>query len=154
MPLLPIKRILAPVDFSEFSFQALQKAAELAGHFGAELCVLHVSQPAQSAYYLSPYAPNLTDMAAYHDVVRQRADEHLREMIARLPETVDARAILRSGAPAEEIVAAALAEDAQFVVISTHGIGGWRNLMFGAVAEKVIRLSPCAVVVTHAENTG
>lgn len=73
-------------------------------------------------------------------------------MIARLPEAVEARAVLRAGAPAEEIVGAICAEDAQLLVISTHGVGGWRNLMFGAVAEKVIRLSPCPVLVTHAEN--
>lgn len=59
---------------------------------------------------------------------------------------------MRVGAPAEEIVGAVAAEDAQLLVISTHGIGGWRNLMFGAVTEKVIRLSPCPVLVTHAEN--
>lgn len=35
--LLPIKRIMAPVDFSEFSFQALQKAAELAVHFERDI---------------------------------------------------------------------------------------------------------------------
>lgn len=105
MSLIPFKKILAPVDFSEYSFKSLQNAADLAAHFGAELCILHVNPAVETTYYLAPYAPNPSDMVAYHDQMRERATNNLRTM-----------------------------------------------LVFGLVAEKVIRLAPCPVLVTHAEK--
>lgn len=152
MSILPFKKILAPVDFSEFSFRSLQNAADLADHFGAQLCVLHITQPVENVYYLSPYALAPTDMVNYHDEIRHQANDNLQKMIERLGARSETYALLRSGNPADEIVEAAREEGASLVVISTHGIGGWRNLMFGSVAEKVIRLSPSPVLVTHAQN--
>ena len=108
--------------------------------------------PRDNVHYLAPYAPNPTDMVAYHDQARQRAEDNLHNIIARLHTSVETRPLLREGRPADEIVGAARDEGADLLVISTHGIGGWRHLMFGSVAEKVIRLAPCPVMVTHAQK--
>jgi nucleotide-binding universal stress UspA family protein len=45
MSMMPLKKIICPTDFSEASYAALDKASELAEHFDAELCVLHVVEP-------------------------------------------------------------------------------------------------------------
>jgi nucleotide-binding universal stress UspA family protein len=51
------------------------------------------------------------------------------------------------GDPAEEIVRLAKTESVDLLVISTHGVTGWRHLVFGSVAEKIIRLADCPVLV-------
>ncbi len=51
--MLPFKRILCPTDFSEWSIAAVDAASELASHFNAELCILHVVSPTPAV----PLAP-------------------------------------------------------------------------------------------------
>ena len=50
------------------------------------------------------------------------------------------------GYAAEEIIRAAEAEKADMIVIATHGGTGWQHLIFGSVAEKVVRLASCPVL--------
>jgi nucleotide-binding universal stress UspA family protein len=37
-------------------------------------------------------------------------------------------------------------------VIATHGQTGWRHMVFGSVAEKVVRLAPCPVLTIRAPH--
>lgn len=152
--MLPIKKILCPVDFSDFSCEALSDAGELAAHFGAELYVLHVTQSLENLSMLSPYPGSLPwDMEGYEKAVRDGAEEELGKIIARQHlQGIAVRPLLRHGYPTDEIVEAARASKADLLVIATHGLGGWRHLMFGSVAEKVIRLSCCPVLVTHSQK--
>ena len=39
--------------------------------------------------------------------------------------------------------------DADLIVIATHGLSGWRKLLFGSVSEKVVRRSPCPVLTVN-----
>jgi nucleotide-binding universal stress UspA family protein len=59
------------------------------------------------------------------------------------------------GEAADEIVQMAKIEKADLIVIATHGVTGWRHLVFGSVAEKVIRLSerPVLVIPSHEFKT-
>ena len=57
------------------------------------------------------------------------------------------------GDAAEEIVRLAKTEAANLIVIATHGLTGWRHLVFGSVAEKVIRLSDQPVLVIPPHET-
>jgi nucleotide-binding universal stress UspA family protein len=50
------------------------------------------------------------------------------------------------GNPAEEITRVGAGEQVDLVVIATHGLTGWRHLVFGSIAEKVVRLSVCPVL--------
>jgi hypothetical protein len=61
-PMLPLKKIICPTDFSEPSFEALEAAVELARYFSAELIVVHVVQPVPvvAAEYVSPAAFNIS----------------------------------------------------------------------------------------------
>jgi nucleotide-binding universal stress UspA family protein len=54
--MLPFKKILYPTDFSEASYEGLKAANELALHFSAELCLVHVVSPVvqASAPYVIP----------------------------------------------------------------------------------------------------
>lgn len=148
--MLPITKILCPVDFSDFSYQALDKAGELAAHFGAELFVLHVMQTLETAYSIGSYEGMLTfDVTAYEKAIREAAKGQLQAVVERHPSGVELRPLLREGHAASEIVEAAQNSEADLIVLATHGLSGWRHLVFGSVAEKVIRLAHCPVLVTR-----
>ena len=73
----------------------------------------------------------------------------------RIPRGLRARTAIAHGDAATEIVQIADTEAAEVIVISTHGLTGWRHLVFGSVAEKVVRLvrRPVLVIPTsHPES--
>lgn len=150
--MLPLKRILCPIDFSDFSYQALDQAGELAAHFDAQLCVLHVTQSVEMVYALAPYGGGApSDIAALEKEARKGAERELRRILKQEHlQQISVQPFLLEGQAADKIVDVAEMEQSDLIVISTHGQGGWRQLVFGSVAEKVIRLAPCPVLVLRA----
>lgn len=138
--MLPIKKILCPVDFSEHSYKALKAAEELALHFSAELYVMHVVSlvPAVAA----PTGAMVFDIVGYQNELEASAKKHLHDAIkTRVSKQLKAKPILVTGVDADEIVRCAEEQDVDLVVISTHGRTGFRHLIFGSVAEKIVRYS-------------
>jgi nucleotide-binding universal stress UspA family protein len=146
--MLPVRRILAPTDFSELSLAAIDNAVELANHFQAELDVLHVvptlsEEIAPGEYKASEYDADRLSVAR----------KQLCEMIeARTPKAVNARPLVRLGNAADEIQRAAKAENIDLIVIATHGATGWRHLVYGSVAERVLRLAERPVLTIHNDD--
>ena len=146
--LLPLRRIIAPTDFSELSFAAIDHAVELARHFQAELDVLHVVPTISEELAPGEYAA-----PEYNRIWLDAAHEKLCVLIAKhVPQEVKARPVTRLGHAADEIQRAATAEDADLIVIATHGHSGWRHLVFGSVAEKVLRLAEHPVLTIHHQD--
>ena len=149
--MLPIKRILCPTDFSGPSLQAVRAACELAEHFASQLCLVYVvptiplptSDPSYD-FELPEYEKILHD-----DAVRKL--RNLRE--EAIKPGVAARTIVGHGQAADEIVILAEREKVDLIVIATHGTTGLRHFVFGSVAEKVVRLAPCAVLTLRATTT-
>lgn len=154
--MLPLRKILCPIDFSDFSRHAMNQAGELAAQFDAELCLLHVTQPIQPISGLSPFPQSVTyDAPALEKSVREGADEQLRELIERHPlPNVRVRPLVQHGYAADEIVSVAAQEDAGLIVLATHGLTGWRQALFGSVTERVLRLASCPVLIARAEEPG
>ena len=64
-------------------------------------------------------------------------------------EKVKAKACYRIGVPAEEIVQVAKEESADLIVMGTHGWSGFRHMLLGSVAERVLRAAACPVMVVR-----
>jgi nucleotide-binding universal stress UspA family protein len=144
--MLPLKKIVCPTDFSEPSFEALQAAVELARHFSAELIVIHVVQPIPlvAAEHMGPAVFNV---GAYQEEMERSARQNLNEQLAkRIPEGLAVRPLVVMGDPADQIVQAAADESADLIVIATRGQTGFKRLVFGSVAEKVVRLAGVPVL--------
>ncbi len=149
--MLPIKKILCPIDFSDFSYQTLDNAGELAAHFGAELCVMHATHSMETICELTPY-PGMGswDVSGYVEALRVEAENKLREIGARPNlQPIHLTTLLLDGDAVDEITGAISSQNADLLMIGTHGIGGWRHLVFGSVAEKVIRLASCPILVSR-----
>ena len=149
--MLPITKILAPTDFSDVSVETVVLARELAEHFGAELLVVHVIPPIPTL----PSDPHYNfEVPAYQEALQENADRQLSKTLSELiPTTLPARSLVSYGDPANEIVRIALEEDVQLIVIATHGLTGWQHIVFGSVAEKVVRTAGCAVMTVRAGET-
>ena len=137
-----LKRILVPLDFSDPAMSSLSYAAGLGQSFGAELVLLYVAEP-------PPFAPDLSDSHGYEEKVASHAREQLDLTTQEyLDKGVKTRAVVRFGRPATEIVAAARDEQADLIIMATHGRSGLKHLV-GSVTEKVVRLATRPVLVTH-----
>ena len=144
--MLPFRTLLCPLDFSQPSYEALQNAIELAAHFQAGLVLVHVIPAAVPGI---PADPSYAFAAAegYQKTLKINAEEQLALAAQRIPAGVRSSTVIGNGDAADEIVRLAAEENTDLIVIATHGLTGWRHLIFGSVAEKVIRLAAVPVLV-------
>lgn len=145
-----LQRILVPTDLSDFAGTALRWAGMLQRRMGAKLTLLYANEP---------YVPfdAIEGPAAYlmqHDPeFRERLAAELRSHIERfLPDLGDAAepAIVEK-APAAAILETAESIGADLIVMGTHGRTGWRRVLLGSVAEKVVHHSQRPVLCIPAE---
>ena len=143
------KRILLPTDFSSSADAALEMATDLAQHFHAELCLLNVIPvfPTTTAYDFFPETEFLEQARKYAET----------QFASRQPKLVSkgvkAKICIESGNDvAGNIMMVIDRERIDMVIISTHGISGWRPLVFGSIAEKVVKLVQCPILLLRSNN--
>jgi nucleotide-binding universal stress UspA family protein len=142
-PSIPTK-ILLPTDFSPSSKTALEMAADLAEHFHAELYLVNVIP-----FFPATTMPDFVPEEAYLKDARTFAEEHLSKGVAVLT----GRGIKTSYSVevgndvAGNIMEVVDREHIDMIVISTHGISGWHPMIFGSIAEKVVKLAQCPLLL-------
>jgi len=144
--MIQIKRILAPVDFSDTSKLAMKYAAEFAHKFKAELHVIHVVEPV--VYATEPFAPiNMGDIqAAQEKMAREEIAKWRRSFI---PDEIKTTENVLLGKAFSEIIGYAQKQKIDIIIIGTHGRGGLDHFLLGSTAEKVVRKAPCPVLTVH-----
>jgi nucleotide-binding universal stress UspA family protein len=137
-------KILVPIDFSASSHAALDAATELAEKFRAELYLLHVIPE-----YPDVVLPAGVSEAAIIDEAKKAAADHFEVSQAGLKSKgVKATTSVEVGADvAAAILDAAERESADLLVFTTHGLSGWYPQVFGSIAEKLVRLAACPVLL-------
>ena len=143
-----IKKILFPTDFSEASLAALPYAVDIAQLFKAQIFVIHVVPLFPSPAEGPGYGPELD----YLNYLRTDANKALDQLLAKkIPKEVKASKFLTDGDEAQEILRAVESLHIDLITISTHGRTGWHHLVFGSVAEKVIRMSHVPVLTVRGQ---
>jgi len=147
--MLPPKVIVSPIDFSVHSDDALKTSADLALRFGSELCLVHVV-PAL------PKLPSLRSFfkeGEYEQALQADAGKQLTQMVEKFARRgINAKCALgTANDTAMEILRMAEHHHADLIAIATHGMTGWRQLAFGSVAEKVLRLATIPVLLLRAQ---
>ena len=146
---MSFRRILVATDFAESAERALACAVQLARRHGAELVLLHV-------YLDLPAYPEITagQVEAIYEEQRRWIESALeRRARSARSEGLLARALLRTGPAASTIVATANDEGADLLVVGTHSRSGLDRLIVGSVAERVVRLATCPVLVVKSADT-
>ncbi len=128
---LEIKNILVATDGSKYSEAAARGAINLAKCVGAELTVISVA----------PHELGEEFSAAEEDVKKIKEDA-AKEGLIVLGLTV-------AGKPYERIVAVSRERNVDLIVVGSHGRTGLERLIMGSVAERVIVLTTCAVLVAR-----
>ncbi len=145
-PLL-IRRVLVPIDFSEHSKNALQYAVSFARQFSSELVLVYVVEP---AIYPADFSFGQVALPNIENELRERGKEELEQLVkAHIGTSLPARTMIRTGKPYLEIVTAAAEENADLIIIATHGHSGMEHLLFGGTAERVVRKAPCPVLMVR-----
>ena len=142
---MPIKHILVPMDFSEFSSHALDYAITFASKLQARLTVLHVVE-------LLPLGSMdvTTFPEAYISDLKMAAHRTMQSYLARITAAgLTGDAVVGHGIPFEEIVATAKAHHVELIIIGTYGRTGLAHLLLGSVAERVVRCAPCPILVVR-----
>jgi nucleotide-binding universal stress UspA family protein len=151
--MIALKKILVPTDFGEAADRALRYGRALARNFGASIDVLHVVEDAAARMYGSEIyvAVPLTLQQELEEGARRELDKRLIDNDpAPLPMQP---VVVASNAPAMTIVNYAKETGTDLIVMGTHGRGPMAHLFMGSVAERVVRLAGCPVlVVRHPEH--
>ena len=145
-PPFKLQKILVPIDFSNLSKDALPYAVLLAGHYGAELLLLHIVETFPIDSLLGRELMNETIVP-----MMKQAEADLERMAAELSKAtgVKATSVVRPGRPFEETCATAKTEGAGLIVLTTHGYTGLKHVWLGSTAERVVRQAPCPVLVVR-----
>jgi nucleotide-binding universal stress UspA family protein len=142
-----VRRILAPVDFSDASETAVEHAAELAQTYDAQIELLHVVENVTypSAYGVDPIYMPPQDMIP-------RVEESLGEIAQGKIGYKDVQISAKVGYAPYTILDHIDDNDIDLVVIATHGRTGFNRMILGSVAERVIRRSSVPVFVVKPEQ--
>jgi nucleotide-binding universal stress UspA family protein len=145
------QKLLVPVDFSLSSQEALEAGLDLAETFASELYLLHIVPT-------FPVVPTLDGPTCVwpEEAFVQEARDRTEKRLTALTEEHKSRGIKASYSVETgddvvgNIMRIAEREHVDLLVISTHGISGWRPMVFGSIAEKVIKLAGCPVLLLRA----
>jgi universal stress protein A len=149
-----VKKILAPIDFSEHSMNAMRSAMELAKDVGAEVHLVHVIAP---HHHFIPL-PLATNVEQSRELAREAAMlEQAEEELAHLKkdEFGDSKKVTTFaviGHPVQKLIDYAKEQSIDLIVMATHGRSGIEHALLGGTTEKIVRNSPCSVLVIRAKK--
>ncbi len=143
---MTVQHILVPTDFSDDADQALDYAIALAQKLQARLTLLHV-------FHLSPLSVGEMPPAVLSATVQEMettAQQRMQATLARVHHAgLHTDSAIIEGMPVQTILDTASEKNVDLIVMGTHGRTGLTHVLMGSVAEKVVRLAPCPVLVTR-----
>jgi len=147
-----IRRIVTPIDFSDNSRLIADSSAFMASKYGASLNLVFVVQNFEdySGFFVPQmHVPNLEDELMQGAV--DRMETFVEEMASVFKEfgLSDINHKVLMGDVAEQIVDYATEIGADMIVMGTHGYKGLEKIMFGSVADKVVRSALCPVTTIN-----
>jgi universal stress protein E len=141
--------VLCPIDFSGSSRGALRYAGVIAAHFGARLTLLAVNDP------LLEEADELSGPAHLAEDTTRELERFFRHTFAERPHGIpEVRLEVTTGKPAPQILRVSHEKGCDLIVMSSHGLTGYRKLFFGSTTERVLRDTTVPVLVTPGSDAG
>lgn len=144
------KRALVPLDGSPIAEAIIPFILEIAGPLDMEVVLLRVVEP------IPPIALEGSRHIEVEDVELRRthAEEYLAPIAVELRNKgVRVESRVRRGNAVDQIVAAAREAGADLIAMSTHGRGGLGRLIFGSVAQAVLRQAEVPVFLMRATES-
>jgi universal stress protein A len=147
-------KLLVPTDFSQYTPLALDHATLLAEAFSAHLLLLHViPQETREVLVRTRTEGQVDGGEEIFRAIMEQTQSQINGLLGHMPEDRVTR-LIRVGHPVLEIIATAGDQGVDLIVMPTHGRTGLSHVLFGSVAEKVVRRAPCPVMVVRSAVSG
>ena len=138
------QKILFPVDFSEVSPKIVPWVSSVAKQYGAEIYLLFVARTL--IYYTGMYVEEVSIQNMENDIITG-AERNIEEFAnAHFGGQFSWKTRVIQGDAAEEIIKYIQSEGIDLVIMGTHGRKGLNRILFGSVADRVIKMSPVPVL--------
>lgn len=145
----PPKKILLATDLSARGDRALDRAAQLARQWGAQLLVVHAIDPKDASLsetaYPSPFWRPSPDRAP---IIRDRIKRDLREEVDQL------KIHIAEGDPAQVILDTAEREGCELIIVGLARDELFGRMLLGNTVEQLVRKSPVSVLVVKSRPSG
>jgi nucleotide-binding universal stress UspA family protein len=147
-----IRTIITPVDFSDNASTIVESAAYVAGKFGAQLHLVFVVQNFEdySGIFVPPVnLPNLEEQ------LFQSAQKKMEELVEQNRDSInragvkDFTSLVLTGDVTDEILNYAKEHKGDLIIMGTHGYKGLERVMFGSIADKVVKTACCPVLTIN-----
>jgi universal stress protein A len=151
-----VKKILAPIDFSDFSMEGMRGAKELAADVGAEVHLVHVVVP---HFHVIPLPLATSGDQSFEQTRESAMTQQAEEELSRIKKddfenSAKVATAVLNGSPVKMLVEYAEQNAIDLIVLSTHGRSGVDRVLIGSVAEKLVRLAHCSVLVLRRGRPG
>ncbi len=139
-----IKKVVVPVDFSSTTNKVVDYAMMVADKLGAEVLFFHAINDFQG-YDMMLVHPSFIGMT-------KDLEKESKERINSLVDEYKGREYgvggdVAIGDAAEEIIKYAQEQNADMIIIGTHGVKGLEKILMGSTAERVVKNAPCPVLI-------
>ncbi len=147
-----IENVVTPVDFSDNSKLIAESSAYMAGKFGAAMYLVFVLQNFED--YSGFFVPQMT-LPNLEGELLEGAEKKMASFCEELEEFCKKAGVssvnykVLKGDVGEKIVEYAAEVGADMIVMGTHGYKGLEKIMFGSVADKVVRSAACPVMTIN-----
>jgi len=141
------KNILVPVDGSQYSTYAAQKAVSIAQKHGSKMTLLHVINHSQ-LFSMGPTQSIPVISEAMIEGLNKGGERILEDTLKNIdPMTVTVETELAWGSPAKVILEKAQDKPYDLIVIGSRGLGAISRLLLGSVSERVAKMSTCPILI-------
>ena len=139
-----IHKVMVPIDFSDYSKNALRYAAQFVKQFKAKMFLVYVVEP---MIYPADFSMGQVAIPSTDIDMQKRGEEELQNLAKNfIDPNIEVETIIKTGKPFVEIIETASEKDIDLIIMATHGHTGVEHLLFGSTAEKVVRKAPCPVM--------
>ena len=139
-----MNKILVPIDFSDNSTKLLQHAVGMAAGSGASIVVLYVVEGIDKYSGLS--IPHISLEEVEKELVRSAKTKMELFLEENLESSVPHEGVVLNGDIIEQINNYATKEGIDMIIMGTHGYKGLEKVLFGSVAERIVKTAPCPVL--------
>jgi nucleotide-binding universal stress UspA family protein len=146
--MVTFNNILFCTDFSESARAALPFAIDLTNRYGAILHIIHVYQDPGHLAEFEVSSEIQMDWIRVAHTMGTELEKKLKEFCSEVgQELKSCHSKMLRGKPHFEIIRYAKENNIDLIVMASHGLSGWEHALFGSTAERVLRESPCPVLV-------
>ncbi|WP_419176909.1 universal stress protein [Desulfosediminicola sp.] len=155
--IMDVRRIVTPIDFSDNSKMIAESAAYMAGKFQAEMYLVFVVQNFED--YSGFFVPQMS-MPNLESELVEGAEDKMESFCKELKKKCDEYGVTKlesrvfMGDVAEQIVEFVTEVEGDMIIMGTHGYKGLEKIMFGSVADKVVRAAQCPVLTINPYKCG